>query len=158
MMSQEPKRSTWLMVTASLTVAPIIYGFVGLQVAGAADPSPILPTLRLVAFPVAAVLLLVGAIVIRRAPRAGVSDAATGPAGALAAPAQFNLMFLIGCGMFESSAVIGFLMIFLGGSLRDYVPLGAATLAAMLAVALPTGLRYWSERERLDSGGSAPLS
>ena len=156
METQQPDRKQWLVVTLALTVAPILY-YIVIQLVGVKEPSPLLPTLRLVAFPLALVMLVVGTIVVRRSPRADISNAAPTPGAALAVPGQFQLRFLIGCAMFEMSCVMGFVLVMLGGSLRDYVPLGAASLAAMLGVALPTGLRYWSERERLGSGGSAPL-
>jgi hypothetical protein len=154
----QANRSSWLLTTLSLTAAPIIYYVVGMQIEYDADPPAMLPMYRIVAMSLAATLLAVGSVIIRRAPRAGVAETPADPRSALAAPERFTVQFLVGAAAVEMSAVLGFVLVAMGAPLGVYIPYGVGTLLAMLAVALPVGLRYWSERERLDTKGPAPIA
>jgi F0F1-type ATP synthase membrane subunit c/vacuolar-type H+-ATPase subunit K len=147
-------RSSWLMSTLSLTAAPIVYFVVGLQVAPTTSPAPMLATLRLVFIPLAIAAVAIGAGMIRRAPRAAADASAAGAVDALATPGDFTYRFIVGAALIETSAVLGFVLVMMGAPLADYLPFGAGTLLMMTVVALPTGLRYWSERERAGPGRS----
>jgi hypothetical protein len=150
----------WFVIWAAGAAAPIIYGVVTLFTAAGVMVSPELPTLRLALYAFGLVDLVAGGFLITRAPRmrSDVSGFAAFMGGdALAEPFAFQRGFILGMSLVQSCAVFGFVFTFLGGRPLEYVPFGAGALAVMVAVGLPVGRNYWSERERLDSGDSGPI-
>ena len=142
------RRQTWLIIWGALTVAPAFYYVVGTLIVGGASPVPQLPMLRVAFWVIALVELVVGGFLMTRAPRAreGVQGlAAFFGAEGPATPGAFQLGFIIGATLVEACAILGFVLLFLGAPIGEYLPFGAASVAVMVAVGLPTGLRYWRE-------------
>jgi len=155
--SEPNRKQVWLILWVAFTAAPVLYYVVGALVGGPAPAVPQLPLVRLVLTLLATVEVVAGGFLMTRAPRAragvqgfGAFFGGTEPA----APAAFQLAFLIAASLVEACAILGFVLLFLGATLAEYLPFGAASLGVMLAVALPTGMRYWSEVERVRTGGS----
>lgn len=155
-----PGRATWFVLWAAFTAAPAVYYVVVALVAGSATAVPANDLLRPAFAALALVQLAGGAFLLTRAPRMrGGEPGLAGFFGSetLATPAAFQLGFVVATALVEACAVLGFVLVFLGGKLADYVPFGAASLAVMLAIALPTGLRYWDAREQADAGSRSPI-
>lgn len=157
----KPGRRTWFVLWAAFTAAPVVYYVVSTFVAGTATAAPSLATLRLAFAALALVQLSGGAYLLTRAPR--MRSDLPGLGGffgndALATPAAFQLGFVVATAFVEACAVLGFVLVFLGAPPAEYIPYGAASLAVMVAVALPAGLGYWNERERVDAGGAGPIA
>ncbi len=155
-----PSRATWFVIWAAFTAAPVVYYVVGSFVAGTAAVSPSLAVLRPAFAALALVQLSGGAFLLTRAPRMrGGEPGLTGFFGSdsLATPQAFQLGFVVAMALVEACAILGFVLVFIGGSLLEYVLFGAASLAVMLAIALPSGLGYWSEYERTRAGGTGPI-
>lgn len=147
-------RSSWLAMWAAFSAAPVVYLVVALQIVGSVPASPALPMLRLLLALLALPVLGAGIVMMQRAGRARTDAPLVGllsPGEAVAEPRAFQAAFVIATALVESVAIYGFLLIFLGGTVTDYLPFGGAALLVLLAVGLPAGLRYWSER-----AGSAP--
>ncbi len=158
--ASEPNRTTWLVIWAAMTAATVVYYFVGAQVAGTVASTPSLASLRFALSILAPVELLAGAVLLSRAGRARAD--ATGLAMFLGGdapppPRVFQVAWIIGAAMVEACAIMGFVLIFLGAPLTNYLPFGLASLAVMLGVGLPTGLRYWSEWEQAQARGGGPI-
>jgi hypothetical protein len=154
------RKGTWMVVWAAFTAAPVVYLVIGTQVAGQVAPSTSLPLLRAVFMTLASTALLAGAFLLTRVPRARADAqglAALFGSDTLAEPVVFQQAFIVTTAMVESCSLYGFILVFLGAPVAEYLPFGAGTVAVMLGVALPTGLRYWSERERLDLGSAEPI-
>jgi hypothetical protein len=153
----------WFVLWAAFTAAPVIYGVVAMLVAPTLPAaSPLLPVLRLAFAGLALVQLVSGTFLMTRASRAvyGAPGPAAPPEGpALAEPLAFQKAFIVATAFVESCAIYGFVLVFLGAPVLEYLPFGAATVAVMIAVGLPTGLRYWGERESMSpgSGGAPPI-
>lgn len=157
----KPNPRTWFVIWAAFTVAPVIYFVVASLVAGTVAASPSLGTFRLAFAALALVDLAGGAFLLTRAPRMR-SDiqglAAFFGGEALAEPAAFQLGFILATAWVEACAIFGFVLVFLGAPASEYLPYGAGAFAVMVAVALPVGRNYWSERERADAGGAGPIA
>ena len=158
---QNPKL-VWFIQCASLTIAPAIYYVVGTQVARSIVATPSLPMLRTVFRVLAPLGLIAGGFLLTRAPRARAD------VGGLAAffggeepatPVAFQTAFIIASAMVGSCSIYGFVLLLLGAPLGEYLPYGAGTIAILLAIAMPKGLRYWAEHERgsIRAGGSSPI-
>jgi len=156
----KPSRATWFVLWAAFTAAPILYGFVATFVAGTVTVAPTLATMRLAFAALALVQVAGGAFLLTRAPR--MRGGEPGLAGffgndSLATPEAFQLGFVVATALVEACAVLGFVLVFFGGSVIEYVPFGIASVAVMVAVGLPTGLRYWDAREQADAGSRSPI-
>jgi hypothetical protein len=70
------------------------------------------------------------------------------PPGPLFEPAEFRLRSIIALALAEAVCVLGFVQAMMyRGTLREYLPFGAATLLVIALDIFPTGLRYWNSRE-----------
>lgn len=153
-----PRRESWLVILFAMTAAPVAYYFVAGAVAEGIPDSPVYAMLLPVFSALALAELVLGAFVLSRAPRAGAGGLPALLAGAeLATPRAFQAASVIGMALAEACAILGFVLVFVGGPVYMYVPFGAATVSVMLAVALPSGLGYWREREQADADGRAPI-
>lgn len=149
------RRFIWFVLWGAFTLAPLVYSFVGLSVAGHSPAAPSLPLFQAV-FPWLAVLQIVsGSVVMHRAKganRSGVMPAMLLGGDVLSEPADFQTRFIIGAAMIEACAIEGFILLFLGAPLSNYPMFGGAALAVMLTVGLSSGLAYWRAREDADAG------
>ena len=59
---------------------------------------------------------------------------------------------VIAMGLFESVAIYGWVLTFLGAPPSQVWYWGGASVALQIAIALPTGLGYWREWEREAAG------
>lgn len=158
--SYAPSKSTWFVLWAAFTAAPVIYFVVGMQVAGSVRPSAALPTLRIAFAALALVTLAAGTFLLTRTARArpGALGAATFFGGEqLAPPVAFQQAFVVATALVEACSIYGFVLLFLGAPALEYLPFGAGTMGVMIGLALPVGLRYWSEREQADASGVPPI-
>lgn len=153
-----PRRESWLVILFAMTAAPVVYYFVAGAVAEGIPDSPVYAMLLPAFGMLAAVELALGAFVLSRAPRAGSGGLPALLAGAeLATPQAFQTASVIGMALAEACAILGFVLVFVGGPVYMYVPFGAASVAVMLAVGLPAGLGYWRDRAQADAEGRAPI-
>ena len=160
--SPQNQKLMWVVQLGAFTVAPFVYFVLGTQVARSIVASPSLPLLRNVFRVLAPLALAAGGFLLVRAPRArgDVQGLAAFFGGAeLATPVAFRTAFTIATALVESCSIYGFVLLFLGAPLPEYLPYGAGTIAMLLAGAIPTGLRYWSELEGggIRAGGSPPI-
>ena len=155
-----PTRSVWLVVCGALCAAPILYGVLAPMVAPDVQPAPTLALMR-TAFAGAATLgFLLATYLMRRVARAadpGQGLFALRPEGELATPAAFQLRSIFAMALFESVAIFGFVLVFLGAPPEQAWVWSAASFAGMVGIALPAGLAYWRELERAGQGGAAPI-
>ncbi len=155
-----PARAIWFVIWASLTAAPVIYFVVARIVATETPTAASLPLLRTVFGAIAVIELLAGALLVTRTPNARSDPNALASffgGTALAEPVAFQRAFVLATALIEACAILGFVLVFLGASPLEYAWYGAASMAVMLGIALPTGLRYWGERERADAGANEPI-
>ncbi len=152
--SEPNRKQIWLILWAAFTVAPVLYYVIGALIGGPAPATSQLPLIRLAATLLATVDVVAGGYLMTRAPRARLAQGFGAFFGSTepARPEAFQLAFVIAASLVEACAVIGFVLLFLGAALAEYLPFGAASLGVMLAVGLPSGMRYWSEVERVRSG------
>ena len=156
--STGPRRESWLVLLFAMTAAPVVYYGVAGAVAGGMADSPVYAALLPVFSVLALAELALGAFVLSRAPRAGSGGLPALLAGAeLATPQAFQTASVIGMALTEACAILGFVLVLVGGPLYMYVPFGAASVAMMLAVGLPAGLGYWRERAQADAEGRGPI-
>lgn len=157
-------RDPWFAILMAFCAAPVAYFVIARQLEGGMDASPALPALRPAFGALALAQLAAGAFLLVRAPRArtGAPPAAASVAlpdvGGPAEPQAFQAAFVVASALVESCAILGFVLVVLGAPANDYVPFGLGTLAVLLGVGLPSGLRYWSAREAVDSGGVPPIA
>lgn len=153
-------RSAWFAIGLAMTSTPFLDTIVAYVVAGNMTVSPALPTLRLVFVSLAAACAATAVVLLARVPRVPVQVESSVPAFAEDAPApptMFMTRFLTGASLAEVAAIDGFVLVFLGAPWTTCAAFGAVTVVIMLGVALPSGLRYWSELERDGEGaGGAP--
>ena len=144
--SGAPNRQVWLVVWGAFTAAPILYGTLAPMVAPGGETSAQLATIRR-AFLIAGLLAFWLAMVLMpRAMRA--AEPAQGlfayrPQGELATPHAFQARSLVCMALFESAAVFGFVLTFLGAPPLEVWAWTSATLVGMVAEVLPFGLFYW---------------
>ncbi len=149
-------RTAWLVIWGAMTFTPVLYTAVAIVLAPGIAPSSALPTLRLVFISLSAACVATAIALFARVPRVPTQGETSVPAFATDAPAPpalFMSRFVTGAALAEVAAIDGFVLVFLGERWTTCAILGAVTMAVMLGVALPAGLRYWSEREREDAGG-----
>lgn len=155
-----PAKPQWLVLWAAFTAAPVVYYVVATTVAGTVTAPPGLPMFRMLLGALALLELAAGAFLMTRATRAR-SDVPAPVAffggETLAEPQAFQVAFIVAAALVEACAIMGFVLVFLGAPALEYLPFGAGTLAVMLGIALPTGLGYWSERERMGTSGMPPI-
>lgn len=153
-----PKREGWLVILFAMTAAPFVYYGIAGAVAASIPDSPVYAALLPIFSVLALAELVLGAFVLSRAPRAGSGGLPALLAGAeLATPQAFQTASVIGMALAEACAILGFVLVFVGGPVYMYVPFGAASVAVMLAVGLPAGLGYWRDRAQADADGRGPI-
>lgn len=154
-------RQLWLVIWVALTAAPVGYAVIAQVVPVSAEPSALLPSLRLAFIGLAVVAFGAGTFVMSRATTpGGWPPGAPPPAHApdLAAPAVFQTRSVIAMALFESVAVYGFVLFMLGGPALQVFPSSAASIAGMVGVVLPAGLAYWRRWELVGAGGAGGAS
>jgi hypothetical protein len=141
-----PKRLTWLVITGGLVMAVPMYAVVAWQLRGG-GPLPVSPYLATLRpwFAVVAGVCLVGSVLVARLRMSVDTDALSLEPGSSRPPEpeMFTLWSIVASALAETSAVLGFVLCFLGGPPQDFVWYGAGTLIVLLGVILPHGLRYW---------------
>lgn len=157
-MSVVPTRQAWLMIWGSLALAPIAYAFIAQQVQVTTPRSETFPLLRMVFLGMGVLGFVAGSFLMSRAGTAGGFPPAP-PASAntpdLAAPATFQLRSIIAMALFESVALYGFVLVFLGGPPLEILPWCATSFVGLVGIALPNGLAYW-RRWEMDAARSGP--
>jgi hypothetical protein len=141
--SPAPSRSVWLVVWGALTMAPLFYGFLAPMVAPGVTPSQSLELFRNAFLALGVGAASVGTLVMSKA---------ASSAGNLAAPAAFQLKSVIAMALFESVAICGVVLTVLGAPPSQVWYWGGASVALQVAFALPSGLGYWREWERVEAG------
>ncbi len=160
-MPQRPipgSRGAWFAILMAMSTTPILYVLAAYLVGPKTTASSALPTLRLVFGSLSAACAATAVVLLARVPRTPVeaeSSVTAYAADAPVPPPAFMSRFVTGAALAEVAAIDGVVLVFLGEPWTTCALFGAVTVAILLGVALPTGLRYWRERESEDAG-SAP--
>lgn len=138
-------------IAAAFCVATLTYGFVlwfMLSSRAGATPLAVSPVIRIVLLTLAGLALL-GAVAWTRLRLTPAAEGGAGEAGGLAPGAStaglllaFQRDVIIALALAETAAVLGFVLGFLGGSLRDYLYTGIPSLAVMALVIIPAIFRF----------------
>ena len=156
--SAVPSRQVWLTIWGALALAPIAYTIIAQQVAVTTPPSETLPLLRMVFLPVAALGFVAGSFLMSRAGTPGgfpPAPPASPDTPDLVAPASFQLRSVIAMALFESVAIYGFVLVFLGAPPLHILPWSATSFVGLVGIALPNGLAYW-RRWEMDAARTGP--
>lgn len=136
-------RRSWMVIVLAFALSTVFYAVVGSVFATSASRGPaptFLPALRWALYVAGAVALGAGILFFSRA-----------VAAERLAPGDFQVRTIVSLALCESAAVFGIVLVFLGGTLSDYLPPGIAVVAVIAAYVLPRGLDYW---RRLEGGRS----
>jgi hypothetical protein len=152
-----PTRRTWLVVWAALAAAPIVYAVLAQQIQ-VASQSETFPLLRTAFIGLSALGFIAASFLMARA--GSVGGWPPGPPASpntpdLVAPAVFQLRSVIAMALFESIAIYGFVLVFLGGPRLEILPWSAVSFMGLVGIALPNGLAYW-RRWEMDAARSGP--
>jgi hypothetical protein len=140
-------RTTWLIITGALAIAPVMYVVVAWLIAQDGPPvaGPDYPTFRIVC-----ATLAIASIVASRVVLLGLGrdrpDPRTGEPVPIEA-ARYQLHSLLAAALAESCAIYGFVLFLLGGPIRLLAVFAAGSLLAIAAFVIPHGLAYWERRE-----------
>lgn len=138
-------------IAAAFCIATLTYGFVlwfMLSSRAGATPLAVSPLIRVVLLTLAGLALL-GAVAWTRLRLTPAAEGGAGEAGGPASGAStaglllaFQRDVIIALALAETAAVLGFVLGFLGGSLRDYLYTGIPSLAVMALVIIPVLFRF----------------
>lgn len=156
--SPVPTRQVWLVIWGALTTAPIAYAVLAQQIEVTTTPPETFPMLRMVFVGMAVLGFVAGSFLMSRAGSAAGFPPAP-PASPntpdLVAPTAFQLRSVVAMALFESVAIYGFVLVFLGGPPLHILPWSATSFVGLVGIALPNGLAYW-RRWELDAARTGP--
>lgn len=140
------RRLTWFVIFGSLASSVILYRVV-IALSGPRPMTPAPSTLRTV-FYVVAVLGLLASIAWTRSRLEPPGDSPGDLPSGTPRPSmeRFMTASVIAMTLAETSAVLGFALVFMGlGTAAEYLSFGAGTFLVLALVILPRGLRYWGD-------------
>ena len=138
----DPK-TAWIIIFGAMSATVLIYGAIAFTFGPPGEPPETARPLRMALWGAALVLLFAAQRIVAPFQKAaGTTAGPRSPEPPGPGPTGFGRRSVVALALTDAAAIIGLVLVFVGGSRSDFLLLGALTLLVNFAIILPAGLAF----------------